>query len=153
MEVWATESVWNFENKLFLLQAERHYAFGEMDRAAEKYKLAQKSSKKHRFIHEEALACELAASFHVKAGNVKFVAELIDRAVNCYQTWGAEGKNLLTITISSRHFFPDSVASDDVLLCSCGGMGICFNVDLFILHYNRVTLCPMPFVHTSSFFE
>eukprot|EP00985_Skeletonema_marinoi_P035178 scaffold45871_cov241-Skeletonema_marinoi.AAC.1 len=67
MEVWTAESVWNFENKLFLLQAERHYAFGEMDRAAEKYKLAQESSKKHRFVHEEALACELAAAFHVKA--------------------------------------------------------------------------------------
>ena len=92
MEVWTAESVWNFENKLLLLQAERHYAFGEMDLAAEKYKLAQKSSKKHRFIHEEALACELAAAFHEKAGNVQFVAELIDRAVNCYQTWGAEGK-------------------------------------------------------------
>eukprot|EP00984_Skeletonema_dohrnii_P029809 scaffold20692_cov67-Skeletonema_dohrnii-CCMP3373.AAC.1 len=35
MEVWTAESVWNFENKLLLLQAERHYAFGEMDRAAE----------------------------------------------------------------------------------------------------------------------
>eukprot|EP00984_Skeletonema_dohrnii_P003487 scaffold1177_cov117-Skeletonema_dohrnii-CCMP3373.AAC.3 len=92
MEVWTAESVWNFENKLFLLQAERHYAFGEMDRAAEKYKLAQKSSKKHRFVHEEALTCELAAAFHEKTGNVQFVAELIDRAVKCYQTWGAEGK-------------------------------------------------------------
>ena len=92
MEVWTAESVWNFGNKLFLMQAERHYAFGEMDHAAEKYKLAQESSKKHRFVHEEALAYELAATFHEKAGNVKFVAELIDRAVNCYQTWGAEGK-------------------------------------------------------------
>eukprot|EP00984_Skeletonema_dohrnii_P030979 scaffold22928_cov157-Skeletonema_dohrnii-CCMP3373.AAC.1 len=92
MEVWTVESVWNFENKLLLLQAERHYAFGEMDRAAEKYKLAQESSKKHRFVHEEALTCELAAAFHEKTGNVQFVAELIGRAVNCYQTWGAEGK-------------------------------------------------------------
>ncbi|KAK1736831.1 putative AAA ATPase [Skeletonema marinoi] len=92
MEVWTAESVWNFENKLLLLQAERHYAFGEMDLAAEKYMLAQESSKKHRFIHEEALACELAAAFHEKTGNVLFVVELIDRAVNCYQTWGAEGK-------------------------------------------------------------
>lgn len=92
MELWTAESVWNFENKLFLLQAERHYAFGEMDLAAEKYKLAETSSKKHRFIHEEALACELAAAFHKEAGDKKNVAELIDRAVECYQTWGAEGK-------------------------------------------------------------
>ncbi len=92
MERWNSESDWNFENKLFLLQAERHYAFGEMDQAAEKYKLAEKSSKTHRFLHEEALACELAADFHKKAGNKNFVAELIDRAVKCYQTWGAEGK-------------------------------------------------------------
>eukprot|EP00984_Skeletonema_dohrnii_P001496 scaffold481_cov102-Skeletonema_dohrnii-CCMP3373.AAC.1 len=65
-----------------------------MDFAAEKYKLAQESSKKHRFVHEEALACELASAFHVKAGNENaiVVAELIDRAVTCYQKWGAEGK-------------------------------------------------------------
>ena len=92
MELWAVECVWNFENKLFLLQAERHYAFGEMDLAAEKYKLAEKSSKKHRFVHEEALTCELAAAFHKEAGNKTFETELIDRAVECYQTWGAEGK-------------------------------------------------------------
>ena len=92
MERWYSESDWNFENKLFLLQAERHYAFGEIDRAAEKYKLAEESSKTHRFLHEEALACELAAEFHQKAGNKNFVAELIDRAVKCYQTWGAERK-------------------------------------------------------------
>eukprot|EP00985_Skeletonema_marinoi_P029200 scaffold27140_cov92-Skeletonema_marinoi.AAC.1 len=84
--------VWNFENKLLLLQAERHYAFGETDLAVEKYKLAQESSKKHRFVHEEALTCELAAAFHEKAGNVQFVAELIVRAATCYQTWGAEEK-------------------------------------------------------------
>ena len=54
--------------------------------------MVEKSSKRHRFVHEEALTCELAAAFHKKAGNKKFVTELIDRAVECYQTWGAEGK-------------------------------------------------------------
>jgi len=92
MEIWTAESVWNFENKLFLLQAESHYAYGDMDCAAEKYKLAEESSKKHRFVHEEALACELAAAFHQKAGNSNLVKELLDKAVKCYQMWGAKGK-------------------------------------------------------------
>lgn len=92
METWMAASVWNFENKLFLLQAESHYAVGEMDRAAEKYTLAIESSRKHRFVHEEAVACELAAAFHEKLGNADLVEKLTGKAVECYQKWGAEKK-------------------------------------------------------------
>jgi hypothetical protein len=69
-----------------------HYAFGEMDCAAAKYKLAIESSKKHRFVHEEAVACEQAAAFHEEVGNKDLADELMRRALKCYQTWGAEKK-------------------------------------------------------------
>ena len=92
MELWTAESDWNFENKVFLLQAERHYAFGEMDDATEKYKLAEASSRRHRFVHEEALSCELASTFHKKIGNNDLANELIRKAIKCYQTWGADKK-------------------------------------------------------------
>jgi len=92
LETWAAESAWNFENKLYLLQAESHYAFGEMESAATKYRKAIESSHKHRFVHEEAVACEQAAAFHEECGNEDLADELMRRALKCYQTWGAEKK-------------------------------------------------------------
>ena len=91
LETWTAESVWNFENKLYL-EGESHYAFGETDCAAAKYELAIESSKKHRFVHEEAVACEQAAAFHEEVGNKDLADELMRRALKCYQTWGAEKK-------------------------------------------------------------
>lgn len=95
LETWAAESVWNFENKLCLLQAENHYAFGEMEDAATKYRLAIESSHKHRFVQEEAVACELAAAFHMEMGNSDLVDALLKRALECYRAWGAEKKVVL----------------------------------------------------------
>jgi len=92
LETWVAESVWNFENKLLLLQAENHYAFGEMEDAATKYRLAIESSHTHRFVHEEALACEQAATFHMEIGNSDLADDLMKRALECYRTWGAEKK-------------------------------------------------------------
>lgn len=92
LEAWAAESVWNFENKLFLLQAENHYAFGEMEEAAVKYRLAIESARKHRFIHEEAVASEQAAVFHKEMGNNNLADELVKRALECYRAWGANKK-------------------------------------------------------------
>ena len=43
-------------------------------------------------IHEEALACELAAAFHENLGNADLVEKLTGKAVECYQKWGAEKK-------------------------------------------------------------
>ena len=91
-KTWAGVSVWNFENKLYLLQAEHHYSFGEIEDAATNYRLAIESSQKHRFVHEEALACEQAAEFHKKIGNKDLADELITRATECYETWGADNK-------------------------------------------------------------
>ena len=92
LETWVAESVWNFENKLCLLQAEHHYAFGEMEDAATKYRLSIESARKHRFIHEEAVASEQAAAFHKEMGNNDLADELMKRALECYRTWGADKK-------------------------------------------------------------
>ena len=39
-KTWATHSTWNWENKLLLLEAERHFFKGEMEKAEEKYNFA-----------------------------------------------------------------------------------------------------------------
>ena len=92
MKTWAEASEWNFENKSLLLNAEHHFSIGDFDQATEEYHLSIASSHKHRFIHEEAIACELASNFHSQRGNSDLSLKLMNRSVECYQSWGAEKK-------------------------------------------------------------
>lgn len=54
-----------------------------MEDAAIKYRLAIESARKHRFIHEEAVASEQAAVFHKEMGNHNLADELVKRALEC----------------------------------------------------------------------
>ena len=93
MESWSSQCSWNFSNKLILLQAESHYALGEIQIAAEKYSQAIESARKHRFVHEEAVACELASIFHQKEmSDQDMSSTLMKRSIECYKTWGAQKK-------------------------------------------------------------
>lgn len=92
MESWSDGCKWNFENKLLLLQAESDYALGNMNSAAEKYRQAVESSRQHRFVHEEAIACELASLFHQKMNDQELSNRYMKRSIECYKTWGAHTK-------------------------------------------------------------
>ena len=91
-EAWTSECEWNFQNCHLLLQAEHHFATGNMDDAKSMYKLAIESSKEHRFINEEALSCELASIFHGNLGEQEESILLLKRATECYECWGAKAK-------------------------------------------------------------
>ena len=83
---------WNFENKLFLLKAECSYTKGEANEAAKYYEASIASAKEHKFIHEEAIACELAGYFYHEVGNQTKSKEILEQAHNAYMTWGAVRK-------------------------------------------------------------
>ena len=68
MRSYAECSLWNFENKLLLLQAEQCFYLEDFDSAKSFYDAAILSAKKHKFVHEEALACELAGHFLLESG-------------------------------------------------------------------------------------
>lgn len=68
MRSYAKCSSWNFENKLLLLQAEQCFYLEDFDSAKRYYDAAILSAQKHRFLHEEALACELAGYFLLESG-------------------------------------------------------------------------------------
>eukprot|EP00986_Skeletonema_menzelii_P013040 scaffold7396_cov127-Skeletonema_menzelii.AAC.3 len=68
MRSYAQCSLWNFENKLFLLQAEQCFYLEDFDSAKRFYDAAILSAKEHKFLHEEALACELAGHFMLESG-------------------------------------------------------------------------------------
>lgn len=91
-EQWTNECPWNFENKLCLLNAEHHFALGELEAASKHYHLSISSARHHCFKHEEAVACELASLFHLKTGKKDLSREFLKQSVDCYQSWGAKQK-------------------------------------------------------------
>ncbi|KAL7548735.1 hypothetical protein ACHAWF_012024, partial [Thalassiosira exigua] len=92
LEKWAEECEWNFQNKMLLLQAEHRFATGDIEKAESLYNLAISSSRDHRFIHEQALSCELAYFFHCAIGRINQSSQLLKQAVQCYTQWGAHEK-------------------------------------------------------------
>lgn len=85
-------SVWNFENKYLLLKAEYHFTRGEIDAASESYNAAIVSAIKHKFLPEQALACELAGYFYIEQGDETKSRAMFKQARDAYIEWGAEGK-------------------------------------------------------------
>ncbi|KAL3804648.1 hypothetical protein HJC23_008463 [Cyclotella cryptica] len=92
LEAWNNECQWNFQNKLLLLQAEHSFSIGStVSKTQQLYNTAISLSNKHRFVHEEAIACELFNAFREMNGSVDSNGSL-DRAYQCYQSWGANAK-------------------------------------------------------------
>lgn len=79
---------WNWENKSLLLIAEKLYTDGNFDQAASCYDKAVRSANEHRFIHEEAMACELAGDFYYERNSQKSYAFFV-HSIECYMKWGA----------------------------------------------------------------
>ena len=85
----ASHSTWNWENKLFLLEAERHVCKGELDEAESKYIAAIESAHNHRFVHEAGLANELLSAFFTKNAKFDKAKHHLSEARACYEKWGA----------------------------------------------------------------
>ena len=85
-------SEWNFENKFLLLQAECQYAQGYTEKAAASYEASIQAATKHKFINEQALACELAGYFYKEQGDESTAMKMFKQAQVAYMQWGAVGK-------------------------------------------------------------
>lgn len=92
MEVWSKASPWNFQNKLHLLSAEAHFFYGNHESAAALYEASISSAKKHRFVHEEALAMELAGCFSLKINRTELALGYLKQSHKRYEQWGAFAK-------------------------------------------------------------
>eukprot|EP00985_Skeletonema_marinoi_P029704 scaffold28750_cov91-Skeletonema_marinoi.AAC.1 len=89
---WAESSRWTFENKWYLLEAEESFSHNDYEVAKLFYKQAISSAKLHKFVHEEALAYELAAYFYLELGETEQSIEYFLLAHERYHEWGAFGK-------------------------------------------------------------
>jgi len=85
-------SKWNFENKVFLLQAELHYLNNDFRAAEVAYKASVDSAQKHKFIHEEAMAYELYGIFLIETRLVERGLEQLNMAISKYAKWGGRMK-------------------------------------------------------------
>jgi len=88
MRKWATHSTWNYQNKLYLLEAEYYYTQDMKIEAKSKYELAIQSSKFHRFGHEEGLCFYLYSSFCSALGDISLARHHLMNARRCYERWG-----------------------------------------------------------------
>ncbi|RZN25589.1 AAA family ATPase [Bradyrhizobium sp. Leo121] len=92
LEVWATACPDNFENRAALVGAEIARIEGRALDAEHLYEHAIHSAHAHGFVHNEALANELAARFYAARGFKKIAHAYLQDARYAYIRWGADGK-------------------------------------------------------------
>lgn len=89
---WAKLSPQNHGHRYRLIKAEQARIRGENERAMELYDEAIRLAKEHEFLHEEALAYEMAARFY-KNRNKEHISRMYMREARyCYHRWGAKAK-------------------------------------------------------------
>jgi len=92
IEVWAEHCPENFENRAALVGAEIARIEGRSVDAMDLYEKAIRSAQANGFIHNEAIANELAARFYAARGFERFARMCRRDARRCYLSWGAEAK-------------------------------------------------------------
>ena len=91
-QIWAANCPENFENRAALVGAEIARLEGRELDAEGLYEQAIRSARANGFIHNEALANELAARFYAARGFEKIAHVYLRNARYGYLRWGADGK-------------------------------------------------------------
>ncbi|MBD2041157.1 AAA family ATPase [Microcoleus sp. FACHB-672] len=92
MKKWAHHAPSNNLHKYYLIEAELCRFRGKYALATELYDRAISLAKEHDYIHEAALAYELAAKFYLSQGKELTAKAYMQEARYCYQLWGATAK-------------------------------------------------------------
>ncbi len=92
LQQWAQHAPMNHLHKWYLVEAERQRVFGNKAEAIKNYDLAIIGAKENAYIHEEALANELAAKFYLDWGKDRIAQEYMIQAYYGYARWGALAK-------------------------------------------------------------
>ncbi|BAY89127.1 multi-sensor signal transduction histidine kinase [Microchaete diplosiphon NIES-3275] len=92
LKKWADHAPITYLHKWCLVTAEKHRVLGKMSAAMEMYDRAIALAKENQFLHEEAIACELAAKFYLNWGKAKVAQVYMIDAYYAYSRWGAVAK-------------------------------------------------------------
>ena len=92
LDTWALHCPENFANRSALVGAELARIEGRETDAERLYQQAIRSARASGFVHNEALACEVAARFYAARGFEDIAEMYLERARDRYLRWGADGK-------------------------------------------------------------
>jgi predicted ATPase/transcriptional regulator with GAF, ATPase, and Fis domain len=92
IEIWVKNCPENFENRAALAGAEIARIEGRLLDAEQLYEKAIRSAHGNAFVHNEALAYEIAARFYRARGFDKIAEAYLREARHRYALWGADGK-------------------------------------------------------------
>jgi PAS domain S-box-containing protein len=92
LQVWAEVNPETFEDRAALVGAEIARIEGRVLDAQELYDKAIRAAHKYGFVHNEAIANELAGSFYAARGFEKIATTYLRDARSCYLRWGADAK-------------------------------------------------------------
>src|SRR6202035_540781 len=92
LDIWAQNCPENFENRATLVSAEIARIQGREVEAEHLYEQAIRSAHENGFVHNEAIANELAAHFYAARGFEKIAHAYLPDARYGYLRWGADGK-------------------------------------------------------------
>jgi PAS domain S-box-containing protein len=92
LTVWAGHGPQTFGDRAALAGAELARVEGRALEAEQLYEMAIRSARQNGFVHNEALANELAARFYDSRGFDTVSRAFLREACHCYLRWGAEGK-------------------------------------------------------------
>ena len=92
LKLWAHHSPENSLQKYLLVNAELADLNGDEIKALSFYEQAAGAAKKHNFIHEEALAYELAAYSLIRREMQQFSELYLKKSYSLYKEWGAKQK-------------------------------------------------------------
>ncbi|MBV9878143.1 MAG: AAA family ATPase [Verrucomicrobia bacterium] len=92
LQIWAGNCPENFRDRAALVGAEIARIEDRVPEAMDLYEQAIQSAHENEFLHNEALANELAARFYLARGSAKIASTYLRDARYCYLRWGATGK-------------------------------------------------------------
>jgi PAS domain S-box-containing protein len=92
LEIWAEHSPQTFESRAAMVAAEIARIEGRILDAQELYEKAIRSAHLYGFVHNEALANELAGLFYGARGYEKIATTYLRDSRYCYVRWGADAK-------------------------------------------------------------
>jgi hypothetical protein len=125
MKLWAEQgSLWNFHQNLLLLVAEELYSDGSVENAQVSYINAIASARSHKFIHVEALSCELAGKFYLDTGNLTSSFEHFILAHEKYCEWGALAKANKLLAFINKTFSNALGGNSDMLSSTVNDSGV-----------------------------
>lgn len=92
LQAWAEVDPDTFEDRAALVAAEIARIEGRVLNAQELYDQAIREAHKYGFVHNQAIANEIAARFYAERGHEEIAATYLRAARACYLRWGADGK-------------------------------------------------------------